>query len=177
MIRSPSTSSSSHDRSRGQATASDSCAISTVSPSLLSSRRADQAFQHRRVLVVGRDRASRDARADRLTGVVRRDQAHHEVAQQPLLGRGQLAVEPLRGLRDGFADAARRGVARNGQGVPLAAPPGLTQHVRQERQRPCRAFGLAHEQVHQPGSRRNPACAAGPSMALRSWAGPIAPRR
>ena len=38
MIRSPSTSSSSHDLSRGQARASASWAISTVSPSLLRSR-------------------------------------------------------------------------------------------------------------------------------------------
>ena len=86
MIRRPSTSSSSQDRSRGQATASDSCAISTVSPSLLSSRAPDQALDDRRVLVVGGHRASRDPGAHRFAGVVGRDQPHHEVAQHALLG-------------------------------------------------------------------------------------------
>jgi hypothetical protein len=111
--------------------------------------------------VGGHDPAG-DPGADRFAVGAGRHQAQQEVAQHgALLGRRAL-VELFGGLGDRPADAAGGLVAGDGQRAAFAAPPGLAQGVREQRQRARLALHVPHQQVDQAGFEAQPRLAGGP---------------
>ena len=100
---------------------------------------------------LGGDQSAGEPGADRFGGGSGRDQAEEHVAQQVAFGGVDLLVEGLGGLGDRALDAAGGLVAGHGQGVGLAAAPGLGQRVGQQRQRAGFVLDLAHQEIDQPG--------------------------
>ncbi len=118
-IRWPSTSSSSQPRSRGQARASASWAISTTPSSLVTSRVATSRSTSSSWAGSGDDLAARQPGSDRFAFGAGGDEAEQEVVQgAPLVGV-ELAVQGLGGLRDRSADPAGGLVAGDGEGAAL----------------------------------------------------------
>ena len=96
---------------------------------------------------------------DRVAVLGGHDQAEQQAAQLGALGGVHRVVEGLGGPGDGLPDPAGGPVARDGQGRALAALPGLSEHVGEQRQRGGLTLDLADEQVDQPGFEPEPGAA------------------
>ena len=120
-IRCPSTSSSSHPRSRGQARASASWAISTTPSSLVTRRVRTSRSTSSSWSGGGDDLAAGDAGADGLALLSGGDEPEEEVVQRLALSGLEVAVQLLGGLGDRAPDPAGGLVAGDGEGASFAA--------------------------------------------------------
>jgi hypothetical protein len=91
--------------------------------------------------------APREVAAHRVTLRVGCHHAQQQVAQRWTLVRWYPLVDRFGGPRDCPAYAARDLVGGNSERVALAAPPGRTQRVRQQRERAGFALHLADEEI------------------------------
>ena len=143
-------SSSSHERSRGQARASASWAISNVSFSEVSETRAHHEADHVLTSGLAEERSAGDPIAHRIAIGRRADEAQENRAQAGTLAGRQTVVEPVGGACDGSPNAAAVPVTGDSQRLPVSPAPGFGERMRQQRQPPRLALAVADQQVDEP---------------------------
>ena len=121
----------------------------------------DQLLDEPLVRLVGGDLGARHPGAHRVAVLGGHHQPQQQAAEPAALGVVHRVVQALRRLRDGVPDPAGGPVAVDGQRRALAPFPGLTQHVREQRQRGRLTLDLADQQVDQARLEPQPGATGG----------------
>ena len=122
----------------------------------------DELLDQLRSVGVGGQVAPGHPDTDRITVGARCDQAEQHVLEQRPPFRLEAFVHPLGGLGDSAADATTGPVTVHRQRAALAALPGLTKGMRQQRQGARLAFDFTDEELDQSPFEQQARLAGGP---------------